>query len=102
MLFLPQCSSGDILDTYEQERIPFAKSLVNTTDRVFTFVNKRGALAAAIRTRLIPLILPRLFKQPAIRRAAFRLVSQTRIRYPKSALSPAPSAAFTAAIGCRG
>jgi 2-polyprenyl-6-methoxyphenol hydroxylase-like FAD-dependent oxidoreductase len=77
----------DILDTYEQERIPFAKSLVNTTDRVFTFVNKRSALAAAIRTRLIPLILPRLFKQPAIRRAAFRLVSQTRIRYPKSALS---------------
>jgi len=76
-----------ILDTYERERIPFAKSLVNTTDRVFTFVNKRSALATAIRTRLIPLILPWLFKKPAVRRAAFRLVSQTRIHYPKSALS---------------
>src|SRR5580658_984183 len=76
-----------ILDTYEQERIPFAKSLVNTTDRVFTFVNKRGGLAAAIRTRLVPLILPRLFNRPAVRRAAFRLVSQTRIHYPNSALS---------------
>lgn len=76
-----------ILDTYEQERIPFARSLVNTTDRVFTFVNKRGALATAIRTRLVPLILPRLFKRPAIRRAAFRLVSQTRIQYRKSSLS---------------
>ncbi len=76
-----------VLDTYEQERIPFAKSLVNTTDRVFTFVNKRSALATAIRTRLVPLILPRLFQRPAIRRAAFRLVSQTRIHYRRSALS---------------
>jgi 2-polyprenyl-6-methoxyphenol hydroxylase-like FAD-dependent oxidoreductase len=76
-----------ILDTYEQERLPFAKSLVNTTDRVFTFVNKRSALATAIRTRLVPLILPRLFKRPGIRRAAFRLVSQTRIHYRRSKLS---------------
>jgi 2-polyprenyl-6-methoxyphenol hydroxylase-like FAD-dependent oxidoreductase len=76
-----------ILDTYEQERIPFAKSLVNTTDRVFTFVNKRSALATAIRTRVVPLIVPRLFQSPAIRRAAFRLVSQTRIHYPKSDLT---------------
>ncbi|HLX65721.1 MAG TPA: FAD-dependent monooxygenase, partial [Puia sp.] len=78
---------ASLLDTYEQERIPFAKSLVNTTDRVFTFVNKRSAVATVIRTRLVPLILPRLFKRPAVRRAAFRLVSQTRIHYRKSALS---------------
>jgi 2-polyprenyl-6-methoxyphenol hydroxylase-like FAD-dependent oxidoreductase len=78
---------GDILDTYEQERIPFARSLVNTTDRVFTFVNKRSFLATVIRTRLVPLILPKLFQRPAIRSAAFRLVSQTRISYPKSTLS---------------
>lgn len=76
-----------LLDTYEQERIPFAKSLVNTTDRVFTFINKRSALATFVRTRIVPLVMPRLFKRAAIRRAAFRLVSQTRIRYPKSNLS---------------
>jgi hypothetical protein len=76
-----------ILDTYEQERIPFAHSLVNTTDRVFTFVNRRSALATAIRTRLVPLILPQLFKRSGVRRAAFRLVSQTRIHYRKSDLS---------------
>lgn len=76
-----------LLDTYEQERIPFAKSLVKTTDRLFTFVNKRSAFAAAIRTRIVPLFLPLLFKQSAVRRAAFRLVSQTRIRYRKSDLS---------------
>jgi 2-polyprenyl-6-methoxyphenol hydroxylase-like FAD-dependent oxidoreductase len=77
----------DLLDTYEAERIPFARSLVNTTDRIFTFINKRSGLATAIRTRLVPLILPRLFHRAAFRRAAFRLVSQTRIHYRKSALS---------------
>jgi 2-polyprenyl-6-methoxyphenol hydroxylase-like FAD-dependent oxidoreductase len=76
-----------ILDTYEQERVPFARSLVGSTDRAFAFINQRGPLARTIRTRLMPLIIPRLFKSAAFRRAAFRLVSQTRIRYPKSALS---------------
>jgi hypothetical protein len=84
---LHQHAPETILDTYSQERIPFAKSLVNTTDRVFTFVNRRSALATAIRTRLVPLILPRLFNRAAVRRAAFRLVSQTRIHYRKSTLS---------------
>jgi hypothetical protein len=84
---LQQDAPADLLDTYEQERIPFAKSLVNTTDRVFTFVNKRSALATFIRTRLVPLILPRLFNLAAVRRFAFRLVSQTRIHYRHSSLS---------------
>jgi 2-polyprenyl-6-methoxyphenol hydroxylase-like FAD-dependent oxidoreductase len=84
---LRQGAPEAILDTYEQERIPFAHSLVNTTDRVFTFVNKRSAFATAIRTRLVPLIMPLLFKRPAIRRAVFRLVSQTRIQYRKGSLS---------------
>jgi 2-polyprenyl-6-methoxyphenol hydroxylase-like FAD-dependent oxidoreductase len=77
----------ELLDTYETERMPFARSLVNTTDRIFTFINKRSGFATAIRTRLVPLILPRLFRRAAFRRAAFRLVSQTRIHYRNSALS---------------
>jgi 2-polyprenyl-6-methoxyphenol hydroxylase-like FAD-dependent oxidoreductase len=78
---------ASLLDTYEQERRPFALSLVNTTDRVFTFVNRRSRLATMIRTRLVPAILPRLSKLAAIRRAAFRLVSQTRIHYRAGSLS---------------
>ncbi len=78
---------ASLLETYEQERRPFALSLVNTTDRVFTFINRRSRLATAIRTRLVPAILPRLFRLAAIRRAAFRLVSQTRIQYRASSLS---------------
>ena len=78
---------ASLLDTYEKERRPFALSLVNTTDRVFTFINQRSRLATMIRTRLAPVIMPRLFRIAAIRRAAFRLVSQTRIHYRGSSLS---------------
>ncbi len=84
---LQRGAPASLLDTYEQERRPFALSLVNTTDRVFTLINRRSRLATMIRTRLAPVIMPRLFKLAAIRRAAFRLVSQTRIHYRASSLS---------------
>lgn len=76
-----------ILDSYEQERIGFARRLVDTTDRAFTFVNRKSALATGIRTRIAPLLLPLLFQRPAIRRYLFRLLSQTRITYRNTPLN---------------
>lgn len=70
-----------ILDSYEQERIGFARRLVETTDRAFTFVNRKSALATRVRTGIIPRLLPLLFKRPAFRRLLFRVISQTRISY---------------------
>jgi 2-polyprenyl-6-methoxyphenol hydroxylase-like FAD-dependent oxidoreductase len=76
-----------ILDTFEQERIDFARKLVATTDRAFTFVNRKSALATAVRTRLAPLLLPVVFQRPGMRRYLFRLISQTRITYRNTPLS---------------
>src|SRR6266571_9219105 len=42
----------DLLDTYEIERIAFARLLVQTTDRVFTLATAEGKLADLIRTRI--------------------------------------------------
>ncbi|HEY5290507.1 MAG TPA: FAD-dependent oxidoreductase, partial [Caulobacteraceae bacterium] len=70
-----------LLDSYEAERIPFAKRLVNTTDRVFTMVNAEGSLAKIIRTRLVPAVLPAVAKLGALREFAFRSVSQITISY---------------------
>ncbi len=70
-----------ILDSYEQERIGFARRLVDTTDRAFTFINRKSALATGIRTRIIPLLLPLIFRRPVFRRQLFRILSQTRITY---------------------
>ena len=57
----------DLLDSYEAERIGFARRLVATTDRAFTFATGQGALAAFVRTRLAPIVMPILFSFEAAR-----------------------------------
>ena len=76
-----------LLDTYEPERIAFAKRLVATTDRAFQLVTSTGALAAFVRLQVVPVVLPVLFAIDAVRRFMFRTVSQTAIDYRDSALS---------------
>ena len=76
-----------LLDTYEPERIAFARRLVATTDRAFTFVTREGALARVVREDVAPWLVPDVLKLPAARRFAFRAVSQIMIEYRKSALS---------------
>ena len=76
-----------LLATYELERIGFARRLVATTDRVFTFVTRQGPLARLVRTRLAPRIAPLILRFPSVRRALFRTVSQIDVHYRNSPLS---------------
>jgi 2-polyprenyl-6-methoxyphenol hydroxylase-like FAD-dependent oxidoreductase len=76
-----------LLDTYDSERIGFARSLVATTDKLFQGIVGRGMTGQVVRSLLIPHLLPFLLGFHAVRRAQFRLVSQTRISYRESALS---------------
>jgi 2-polyprenyl-6-methoxyphenol hydroxylase-like FAD-dependent oxidoreductase len=76
-----------ILDTYEAERIAFARRLVATTDRAFTGVTSSSPLARAIRLRVVPLVLPPLVSMRRARRFIFRTVSQAAITYRDSAAS---------------
>jgi len=80
-------ASERLLDTYEPERIAFAKKLVATTDRVFQLVSSEGRRARWIRTRVVPFLMPRIFALSAMQRFMFRTVSQTAIEYRASALS---------------
>src|SRR5499427_5423949 len=65
-----------LLDSYEPERIAFARRLVNTTDRVFTLATAEGRIADLIRTRLVPVLFPAAAKFEALREWMFRTVSQ--------------------------
>jgi 2-polyprenyl-6-methoxyphenol hydroxylase-like FAD-dependent oxidoreductase len=76
-----------ILNTYEPERIAFARRLVATTDRVFQFVTRSGRLAARVRVHVAPRVISALFRLPSVRRFMFRTVSQTGIEYRQSDLS---------------
>ncbi|HEY2226989.1 MAG TPA: FAD-dependent oxidoreductase, partial [Xanthobacteraceae bacterium] len=76
-----------LLDTYEAERIGFARRLVATTDRVFSFVTADGRLANIIRTRIAPVLLPAAMAFEAAREYLFRTVSQITLNYRSGPLS---------------
>ena len=76
-----------LLDTYEPERIAFARSLVATTDKMFQLMTGVGAGRQLFRETLLPHLAPFALGFSGARTAAFRLVSQTRIAYHESALS---------------
>jgi 2-polyprenyl-6-methoxyphenol hydroxylase-like FAD-dependent oxidoreductase len=80
-------ASATLLDTYEPERIAFARRLVDTTDRAFTIVTSPTRLARTIRLQLVPRAVPLLFRGSAMRRLMFRTVSQTAVNYRNSRLS---------------
>ena len=84
---LKEPSSSALLDSYEPERIAFARRLVATTDRVFTGVISASAFARFVRTKVIPVLAPLLFKVPRVRRFAFHTISQIAINYRGSTLS---------------
>ena len=80
-------ASSALLNTYETERIAFARRLVATTDRAFEVATKSGRVAAFVRTRVFPLLVSIAFRPRAVRRYLFRTVSQIEIAYHDSPLS---------------
>jgi 2-polyprenyl-6-methoxyphenol hydroxylase-like FAD-dependent oxidoreductase len=77
-------TSPAVLDTYESERIAFARTLVATTDRLFQFAVSRGLEARLVRGIVLRYVAPLALRFQAARKTQFRLVSQTRIQYRES------------------
>jgi 2-polyprenyl-6-methoxyphenol hydroxylase-like FAD-dependent oxidoreductase len=76
-----------LLDSYEAERIGFARRLVATTDRAFSFATADGPLADVLRTRIAPLVMSNVVRIEAAREFMFRTVSQITLNYRDGPLS---------------
>jgi 2-polyprenyl-6-methoxyphenol hydroxylase-like FAD-dependent oxidoreductase len=76
-----------LLDSYEAERIGFARRLVATTDRVFSFVTAEGRMADIVRTRVAPVLIPMIAQFKVVREYLFRTVSQISLNYRGGPLS---------------
>ena len=74
-------ANASLLDSYEPERIGFARRLVATTDRAFTGATSSGAIARRLRMNIVPRLIPLLFKLAPVRRFVFRTISQTAVNY---------------------
>src|SRR5205823_1068341 len=80
-------ADASLLESYEPERIAFARRLVATTDQAFTGVTSSGTIARRVRLNVVPFVVPMIFRFGATRRFMFRTVSQTGVNYRGSRLS---------------
>lgn len=80
-------ASPELLQTYESERIAFARKLVGSTDQLFKFIANRKTFGRAWRNIVVPIIAPLLTKTHFGPTFLFRLISQIGINYRKSIIS---------------
>jgi 2-polyprenyl-6-methoxyphenol hydroxylase-like FAD-dependent oxidoreductase len=76
-----------LLETYNGERLPIAKSLVRTTDRVFNLTLNTNWLARRGVMFVAPKALALVLKEKHLARLAFTIISQIGIHYRQSGLS---------------
>ena len=76
-----------LLDSYEAERLPFARRLVATTDKAFSIATAEGRLADIIHTQLAPIVIPAALSRGLVRDFLFRTVAQITLNYRGGPLS---------------
>ncbi|KSV70488.1 hypothetical protein N185_25455 [Sinorhizobium sp. GW3] len=76
-----------LLASYEGERIAFARQLVETTDRLFTFVTAEGSVADFLRVHVAPALAGVAYRVGGVREFLFRILSQTQLNYRGGPLS---------------
>ena len=86
-LVVKQEADARLLDSYEGERIPVARRLLETTDRAFRVVVSDSWIAGLLRTKVLARLAAFAMARKPVQRFAFRTVSQIGIHYRGSALS---------------
>ncbi len=76
-----------VLDSYAAERMPVAKDLLSTTDRVFTIVMSNNFFTRLFKKWVLPRLLKFVWGKKNLRGVFFRRVSQIGITYRDSALN---------------
>lgn len=80
-------STEKILETYNEERLPNAKRLLQTTDRIFDFGASDEWFVSFFRTKIFPFVANLALQTNVVKKYLFPLVSQIGINYRNSPLS---------------
>ena len=80
-------ASGELLNTYNEERLPNAETLTRTTDRFFGLVADPNPFMAFVRMHIFPFAARFVSGLKAVRRFVFPRISQIAINYRNSSLS---------------
>ena len=80
-------ASIELLNTYNEERLPNAEQLTKTTDRFFGLVASPEPLLVFTRMHVFPYIAQFLFSLDAVKKFVFPRISQIAINYQDDTLS---------------
>lgn len=86
-LVLKGIASERIMDTYNEERLPNARRLLGTTDRMFNLAAGTDWLFGLIRTTVFPPMAKYILSFDAVKKRFFPLISQIGINYRDGSLS---------------
>jgi len=76
-----------VLESYAAERMPVAKDLLNTTDKIFKLILSQNWLASVFKKWVMPRLLRFVWSKESIREIFFRRVSQIDINYRDSKIN---------------
>lgn len=76
-----------ILNSYAAERMPVAKDLLNTTDRIFNIITSRNFMGNILKQYIMPAALKYIWRKEKFRTEFFKQISQTGIHYRDSKLN---------------
>jgi 2-polyprenyl-6-methoxyphenol hydroxylase-like FAD-dependent oxidoreductase len=94
-------ANAALLDSYEPERIAFARTLVAHSDRAFGVIMGKGALIQFVRRYLAAPLMWLATRTPLMKTLLFKTVSQIHINYRASPLSGKQSSIPKSAV-CAG
>jgi 2-polyprenyl-6-methoxyphenol hydroxylase-like FAD-dependent oxidoreductase len=80
-------ADGELLDSYEAERLPVARSVLRMTGRAFRIATSTNRALTWARPRVGAAIAPIALRIPAVRRTGFRVISELAVRYRHSSLN---------------
>lgn len=79
--------NDNILNSYVTERMPVAKTLLNTTDRIFSIIMSGSWLTGLFKRFILPGLLNFVWGKKIYREAFFKRISQTDISYRNCAIN---------------
>lgn len=80
-------ASEKLLETYNEERLPNAQRLLETTDRAFNVLVGSNWFLSFMRMKILPLVAKYAIGREVVGKNIFSAISQIRINYRKASLS---------------
>ena len=80
-------ASEKLLETYNEERLPNAQRLLETTDRAFNVLVGSNWFFSFMRMKILPLVAKYAIGREVVGKNIFSAISQIRINYRKASLS---------------